>query len=105
MSHLPPSCLPRAGLFIQPPAHACRFFGLAVVAFCCLVQDLRGSRSGRKQDSAVTLPFAIARSEWNSRSTRFALVTERTVFATHLDALGDSHPGALRKPLRSAWQM
>jgi hypothetical protein len=39
------------------------------------------------------------------RSTRFALVAERTVFATHLGALGDSHPGALRKPLRSAWQM
>ena len=32
-------------------------------------------------------------------------LAERTVFATHLDALGDSHPGALRKPLRSAWQM
>jgi hypothetical protein len=38
-------------------------------------------------------------------STRFAFVAERTVLATHLDALGDSHPGALRKPLRSAWQM
>ena len=39
------------------------------------------------------------------RSTRFAFVAERTVFATRLGALGDSHPGALRKPLRSAWQM
>jgi hypothetical protein len=29
----PSSCLPRAGLFIQTPAHACRFFGIAVVAF------------------------------------------------------------------------
>ena len=39
------------------------------------------------------------------RSTRFALVAERTKFATHRGALGDAHPGALRKPLRSAWQM
>ena len=39
------------------------------------------------------------------RSTRFAFIAERTVFVMHLDALGDSHPGPLRKPLRSAWQM